>query len=1307
MTPRSTQIKKSTTKDLSLIAVFAYNNETNNKSLIASIIYKYDFFNIRYSDNRRWDVSNFRSEYNEPFNIIRVLKRRDNIINNIYNYKDKDYDLNKTFLNISRSAEQKYINHILILDHLFFTEEFLDDYLFSNKFNLINSAFIFDHTEWKDLVHKFKKLNITLSGGSNTKRQVLSPVQLNLARFVISIDGFKESHKSVVNSFNIHEEVHGKVFINNFSKNDMIWLLREYIRLIPNPEDFNIGFTDKNRADFYNAFNVILYLNNLHAQKYIKILFNNMLLNNQNNFIEQLKQLIETTKVNFELDVKFLDQEYLDIFLKKLYTLDLKNYPLEKRFKSFEEFCIALKTYKSKVYGLKKSQIKNLNRSNKKNTAGLGVRKYSTTIKYIKFKDSTMNDESIKSYKLNETKLDSTSQITTIDKNLNDRNFYFLEIKKLLENNELNENTQKKLETLGFQHKLINVDNNNIWEQINNIELKNFLFEVNNDLISNINVLKTRNEHNLYFNGSEVTDYDKIDNQKKKIYILVSKLLSELNHDIIISILLGNILLIFNQQSIEENYSSKVFNKIGDKLLYSYFNFLYNNEKLKKKKNKKNYFNYTLSKWKTENYKFVECFVDNTFKHNLGAKVIEWLWELDLLEFDNHRSAEDEKNPQFIKASKKVENFINNKNKIPLNLPDKLPMIVKPKEFNKAKLGGFLLNDEMFIEKPIIDNYILSKNAEIDDKNIIYDTINNLSSIGYKINKDVYNFILEYNDKFNLTLINSKHKLEDKKEKLGKHQLIELTSFKSKRFVDESILNIADCYINVKEFFIPVRIDYRGRIYCNSSFLNYQGNELAKSLLMFSKGEKINKNNWQSVNYLKIYGANCFGNKLNKESATTRINWVNDNHENIINFENGILIEQAESKLLFIAFCFEYRNFHSESYSEKGYFYTHLPIQLDATCNGLQHISMLGLDKDLIKLLNIKESTVDDKPEDFYSIIANLINGTLKIRLAKEKEKMEPDSEIIESYERLLKLELFRDIIKKCIMTLPYNATPLQGIKYLREGFGFYGVIYKDELNNIIGSEFNYDLEKAENITKEYWFKYSKNNIILKSSDFTHLYHILKEVLYDSSKSIKKITDYLGQIAEICAKANTFIPWVLPTGLKIYQGYNVLTEIRISPFNFKNFTYTLKTNKKQQMDTAKNIRAFMPNLIHSLDATSLSLLVNNYFNFYDNEIKNIYGIHDCFATTFNNMSFIVENLKLIYISLYSDRKYLKELDDNIINHIKNYVDVNFDGVTVKKVTFLDSKKKRIVLDYPDINTILKDIDFDISFYIKKSSYLIN
>jgi len=66
-------------------------------------------------------------------------------------------------------------------------------------------------------------------------------------------------------------------------------------------------------------------------------------------------------------------------------------------------------------------------------------------------------------------------------------------------------------------------------------------------------------------------------------------------------------------------------------------------------------------------------------------------------------------------------------------------------------------------------------------------------------------------------------------------------------------------------------MDYRGRIYCESDYLNYQGTELAKSLLLFARGEKILKCDENSINYLKIFGANCYGNKIDKLSFSERI----------------------------------------------------------------------------------------------------------------------------------------------------------------------------------------------------------------------------------------------------------------------------------------------------------------------------------------------------------------------------------------------------------------------------------------------------
>jgi DNA-directed RNA polymerase len=69
----------------------------------------------------------------------------------------------------------------------------------------------------------------------------------------------------------------------------------------------------------------------------------------------------------------------------------------------------------------------------------------------------------------------------------------------------------------------------------------------------------------------------------------------------------------------------------------------------------------------------------------------------------------------------------------------------------------------------------------------------------------------------------------------------------------------------------------RGRIYCNVDYLNNQSTDLAKALLLSARLNKIYKTDDDAINYLKIYGVNCFGNKLDKKSFENRIKWVDQN----------------------------------------------------------------------------------------------------------------------------------------------------------------------------------------------------------------------------------------------------------------------------------------------------------------------------------------------------------------------------------------------------------------------------------------------
>ncbi|KAK4661094.1 hypothetical protein QC763_0116090 (mitochondrion) [Podospora pseudopauciseta] len=99
------------------------------------------------------------------------------------------------------------------------------------------------------------------------------------------------------------------------------------------------------------------------------------------------------------------------------------------------------------------------------------------------------------------------------------------------------------------------------------------------------------------------------------------------------------------------------------------------------------------------------------------------------------------------------------------------------------------------------------------------------------------------------------------------------------------------------------------------------------------------------------------------------------NINNIKNYGNGILIKQAKNKKFFLAFCIEYNRYlKCLDNHDISWFETYLPIQMDATCNGFQHLSLLSLDSKLGQELNLNESTWDDKPKDFYSFVVFVLS---------------------------------------------------------------------------------------------------------------------------------------------------------------------------------------------------------------------------------------------------------------------------------------------------------------------------------------------
>jgi DNA-directed RNA polymerase len=106
------------------------------------------------------------------------------------------------------------------------------------------------------------------------------------------------------------------------------------------------------------------------------------------------------------------------------------------------------------------------------------------------------------------------------------------------------------------------------------------------------------------------------------------------------------------------------------------------------------------------------------------------------------------------------------------------------------------------------------------------------------------------------------------------------------------------------------------------------------------------------------------------------------------------------------------------------------------------------------------------------------------------------------------------------------------------------------------------------------------------------------------------------------------------------------------PFMYSKTKINLRLTIKDKYDKKKQIRALMPNLIHSLDGGSLSLLYNKFNKFYNNNAQ-FYSVHDCFGTTMDKVDNLKTLLASVYTDIYSKDIYLDKFDKCILDNIEN------------------------------------------------------
>lgn len=577
--------------------------------------------------------------------------------------------------------------------------------------------------------------------------------------------------------------------------------------------------------------------------------------------------------------------------------------------------------------------------------------------------------------------------------------------------------------------------------------------------------------------------------------------------------------------------------------------------------------------------------------------------------------------------------------------PFKLPMIVKPVEWSDPYDGGYLLNSQVQaslllkndldqnrptqILKMKIDKRCTEINKRLKSENptALYKGINLIQSTPWQINKATWevmnvlkdsalagiphrDFRLELppkpwaNDKEHTYM--KKHHPERvlawNKKASAIHDIYHRSLAKRRAFTEQ--LRIAKNYTDYQEIFFPLTCDWRTRNYPEPWFIHPQSDDLGRGLLEFANGKRVELGSRPAA-WLMIHAANCYGE--DKISYLDRVEWIMTNKDNIQHSAqkpyDNLWWTEADKPWQFLAACFELDQLWST-----GMVDTHVPVQMDGTCNGLQNFSMLMHDEYGGAAVNLVNH---DKPADIYTQV-----------MIKTLELVERDSrdvtleDLTRQYARAwLQAGIDRKIVKRNVMTLPYGASL----------FGF-----ADQLVD--------EVRKRGTLGNPYL----PDDIMFNCCRY--LARINRQAISMVVVKSVECMDWMQEITTKVAKAGHTIAWTTPLGVTVEQKSMKQKLKRIETY-WGGVRIRLGINQDtDKLHTNKMSNGIAPNYIHSMDASHLILTT---LCMSAKGVKNFSMIHDSYGTLATDVDTMQSCIRETFYKMYTDENLLEKFFNDV------------------------------------------------------------
>ncbi|KAL1587965.1 hypothetical protein WHR41_03139 [Cladosporium halotolerans] len=355
----------------------------------------------------------------------------------------------------------------------------------------------------------------------------------------------------------------------------------------------------------------------------------------------------------------------------------------------------------------------------------------------------------------------------------------------------------------------------------------------------------------------------------------------------------------------------------------------------------------------------------------------------------------------------------------------RMPMIVEPRPWTSWSEGGYLQYPTPIMRIPIGDksgkDYFMAAESKGDTKQI-YAGLTALGRVPWKLNHHVLKVQIEaWNSGesiANFAPMNPTYEMPEEPEpstdpgprRIWLNEIRELenkkTGVHSQRCFQNFQLEIARAFANETLYF-PHNMDFRGRAYPIPPYLNHMGADNARGLMMFGEGKELGE---VGLRWLKIHLANVAG--YDKASLQEREDFtmqhLDDIYDSVKNPLNGRRWWlESEDAWQTLAACYELTAALDSPDPTK--YVSHLPTHQDGTCNGLQHYAALGGDKAGAAQVNLEPG---DRPADIYTAVANAV-----------KEEVECDAAAGDPVAKMLQGNISRKVVKQPVMTNVYGVT--------------------------------------------------------------------------------------------------------------------------------------------------------------------------------------------------------------------------------------------------------------------------------------------